>query len=150
MNKNQFPRRAAEASTSEQSVRRYLRTHRICSPPDYRQLAARGLAPRKIHSIADCSVNVLPLRWFCGLFGNSRSQFERKSVDGCECAMIERTDFRIILSICLCPFVQRLASVAATPTGPHQRRAWARIHLLACSALQDVFSEVRHAREHLD
>src|SRR5712691_5993581 len=55
-----FPRRAAEASTSEQNVRRYLRTHRICSPPDYRQLAARGLSPRRIHSIVDCSINGLP------------------------------------------------------------------------------------------
>jgi len=52
-----FPRRAAEAFTSEQNVRRYLRTHRICSPPDYRQLAARGLSPREIHSIVDCSKN---------------------------------------------------------------------------------------------
>jgi hypothetical protein len=51
-----FPRRAAEAFTSEQNVRRYLRTHRICSPPDYRQLAARGLSPRKIHSIVGCSL----------------------------------------------------------------------------------------------
>src|SRR5213080_4393182 len=87
MNKNQFPRRAAEASTSEQSVCR-LPSH-ASDMLAARQLAARGLAPRKIHSIADCSVNVLPchLRWFCGLFGDSRSQFERKSVDGCECAM---------------------------------------------------------------
>src|SRR5215470_13438637 len=28
-------RRAAEACTSEPNVRRYLRTHRICYPPDY-------------------------------------------------------------------------------------------------------------------
>src|SRR5947209_9562015 len=55
-----FPRRAAEAFTSEQNVRRYLRTHRICSPPDYRQLAARGLSPREIHSIVDCSISGLP------------------------------------------------------------------------------------------
>ena len=55
-----FPRRAAEAFTSEQNVRRCLRTHRICSPPDYRQLAARGLSPREIHSIVDCSINGLP------------------------------------------------------------------------------------------
>ena len=40
------PRRAAEAFTSEQNVRRYLRTHRTCYPPDYRQLAGRGLSPR--------------------------------------------------------------------------------------------------------
>ena len=52
-----FPRRAAEAFTSEQNVRRYLRTHRICVPPDYRQLAARGLSPREIHSIVDCSIS---------------------------------------------------------------------------------------------
>jgi len=37
-----------------------------------------------------------------GLFGNKRSEFERKSVDGCECVMIVRTGFRIIRSICLC------------------------------------------------
>src|SRR5216683_4700225 len=55
-----FPRRAAEAFTSEQNVRRYLRTHRICSPPDYRQLAARGLSPREIHSIVDCSTSDIP------------------------------------------------------------------------------------------
>ena len=55
-----FPRRAAEAFTSEQNVRRCLRTHRICSPPDYRQLAARGLSPREIHSIVDCSISSLP------------------------------------------------------------------------------------------
>ena len=54
-----FPRRAAEAFTSEQNVRRCLRTHRICSPPDYRQLAARGLSPREIHSIVDCSISGL-------------------------------------------------------------------------------------------
>src|SRR5205814_6874783 len=50
-----YPCRAAKAFTSEQNVRRYLRTHRICYPPDYRQLAERGLSPRKIHSIVDCS-----------------------------------------------------------------------------------------------
>ena len=55
-----FPRRAAEAFTSEQNVRRCLRTHRICSPPDYRQLAARGLPPREIHSIVDCSISDFP------------------------------------------------------------------------------------------
>src|SRR5258708_3308113 len=59
-----FPRRAAEAFTSEQNVRRYLRTHRICSPPDYRQLAARGLSPREIHSIVDCSTSGIP--WLRG------------------------------------------------------------------------------------
>ena len=50
-----FRRRAAEAFTSELNVRRYLRTHRRCYPPDYRQLAERGLSPRKIHSIVGCS-----------------------------------------------------------------------------------------------
>ena len=50
-----LPCRAAEAFTSEQNVHRYLCTHRICYPPDYRQLAERGLSPRKIHSIVDCS-----------------------------------------------------------------------------------------------
>ena len=51
----QFPGRAAETFTSEQNVHRCLCTHRICYPPDYRQLAERGLSPRKIHSIVDCS-----------------------------------------------------------------------------------------------
>src|SRR5262249_59517886 len=49
------PCRAAEAFTSELNVHRCLCTHRICYPPDYRQLAERGLTPRKIHSIVDCS-----------------------------------------------------------------------------------------------
>src|SRR5437879_4800001 len=35
-----FPCRAAEAFTSELNVHRYLCTHRICYPPDYRQLAS--------------------------------------------------------------------------------------------------------------
>jgi hypothetical protein len=47
--------RAAEAFTSELNVRRYLRTHRICYPPDYRQLAVRGLSPRWIRSLVGCS-----------------------------------------------------------------------------------------------
>ena len=51
-----FPRKAAEASTSEQNVRRCLRTHRTCYPPDYRQLAERGLPPRKIRSFVGCSL----------------------------------------------------------------------------------------------
>jgi len=34
---------------------RCLCTHRICYPPHYRKLAERGLSPRKIHSIVDCS-----------------------------------------------------------------------------------------------
>jgi hypothetical protein len=41
-----FPCRAAETFTSEQNVHRCLCTHRICYPPDYRQLAERGLSPR--------------------------------------------------------------------------------------------------------
>ena len=41
--------------TSEQNVRRYLRTHRTRYPPDYRQLAERGLPPRKIRSLVSCS-----------------------------------------------------------------------------------------------
>jgi hypothetical protein len=41
--------------TSEQNVRRYLRTHRTYYPPDYRQLAERGLSPRKIRSLVGCS-----------------------------------------------------------------------------------------------
>ena len=36
-------------------MRRYLRTHRICYPPDYRQLAERGFSPRKIRSLVGCS-----------------------------------------------------------------------------------------------
>ena len=47
--------RAAEAFTSEPNVHRYLCTHRIYYPPNYRQLAERGLSPRKVHSIVDCS-----------------------------------------------------------------------------------------------
>lgn len=42
--------------TSELNVRRYLGTHRICYPPDYRQLAGRGLSPRKTRSIVGCSL----------------------------------------------------------------------------------------------
>jgi len=41
--------------TSEQNVHRYLRTHRTYYPPDYRQLAERGLSPRKIRSLVGCS-----------------------------------------------------------------------------------------------
>ena len=55
-----FPRRAAEAFTSEQNMRRCLRTHRTCYPPDYRQLAERGLPPRKIRSFIGCS-RMMPL-----------------------------------------------------------------------------------------
>ena len=47
--------RAAEAFTSEPNVHRYLCTHRVCYPPDYGQLAERGLTPRNIHSFVDCS-----------------------------------------------------------------------------------------------
>jgi hypothetical protein len=47
--------KAAETFTSEQNMRRYLRMHRICYPPDYRQLAERGLSPRKIRSLVGCS-----------------------------------------------------------------------------------------------
>jgi len=36
-----FPRRAAEAFTSSRTCVVCLRTHRICSPPDYRQFGAR-------------------------------------------------------------------------------------------------------------
>jgi hypothetical protein len=60
-------RRAAEAFSSEQNVRRHLRTHRIRYPPDFRQLAERGLSPRKIRSLVGCShlfpghLQVLPL-----------------------------------------------------------------------------------------
>src|ERR1700741_1074719 len=37
--------------TSEQNVRRHIRTHRTCYPPDYRQLAERELSSRKIRSL---------------------------------------------------------------------------------------------------
>ena len=57
--RSKFPCRAAEAFTSEQNVRRYLRTHRTCYPPDYRQLAERGLSPRKIRNLVGCSLRVL-------------------------------------------------------------------------------------------
>jgi len=40
--------------TSEQNVRRYLRTHRTCYPPDHRQLAERELSSRKIRSLVGC------------------------------------------------------------------------------------------------
>src|SRR5215467_2916630 len=53
--RGKFPCRAAEAFTSEPNVHRCLCTHRIYYPPDNRQLAERGLTPRKIHSIVDCS-----------------------------------------------------------------------------------------------
>jgi hypothetical protein len=62
-----FPCRAAEAFTSEPNVHRCLCTHRIYYPPDYRQLAERGLSPRKIHGIVDCSS-----QRFVGLQSNSR------------------------------------------------------------------------------
>src|SRR5207249_6679826 len=61
--------RAAETFTSEQNVRCYLRTHRICYPPDYRQLAERGLAPRKIRSIVGCSHSVPPRRQAADVIG---------------------------------------------------------------------------------
>src|SRR6267143_1480567 len=41
--------------TSEQNVCRCLHTHRTCYPPDYKQLAERGLSPRKIRSLVGCS-----------------------------------------------------------------------------------------------
>jgi hypothetical protein len=53
--RGRFPCWAAEAFTSEPNVHRCLCTHRICYPPDYRQLAERGLSPRKTHIIVDCS-----------------------------------------------------------------------------------------------
>jgi len=49
---------AAEACTSEQNVRRYLRTHRTCYPPDYRQLAERELSSRKIRSLVGCYLGI--------------------------------------------------------------------------------------------
>ncbi len=61
------------------------------------------------------AVNILPrvASLVLGLLGNKRSQFERKSVDGCECAMTVRTDFRIIRSICLC-FLEAILRASAS------------------------------------
>jgi len=53
-----YCRRAAEAFTSEQNMLRYLRMHRICLPPEYRQLAAQGLSPRQIRGLVGCSVGI--------------------------------------------------------------------------------------------
>ena len=47
-------------------MRRYLRTHRICYPPDYRQLAERGLAPREILNFVGCSLSLRILPWVPG------------------------------------------------------------------------------------
>ena len=49
-----FPAGQPRLFTSEQNVRRYLRTHRTCYPPDYRQLAERELSSRKIRSLVGC------------------------------------------------------------------------------------------------
>jgi len=49
--------------TSEQNVRRYLRTHRTCYPPDYRQLAERELSSRKIRSLVGCYRIAPKLTW---------------------------------------------------------------------------------------
>src|SRR5215469_9861322 len=67
---------------SEPNVRRYLRTHRICYPPDYRQLAERGLAPRKIRSFVGCSLlfHAFPnaTQWVLAAHGaNQRAHFLR-------------------------------------------------------------------------
>ena len=49
--------------TSEQNVRRYLRTHRTCYPPDSRQLAERELSSRKIRSLVGCYRMMPPFPW---------------------------------------------------------------------------------------
>jgi hypothetical protein len=49
-----FPAGQPRLFTSEQNVRRYLRTHRTCYPPDHRQLAERELSSRKIRSLVGC------------------------------------------------------------------------------------------------
>jgi hypothetical protein len=49
-----FPAGQPRLFTSEQNVRRYLRTHRTCYPPDNRQLAERELSSRKIRSLVGC------------------------------------------------------------------------------------------------
>ena len=49
-----YCRRAAETFTSEQSMLRYLTCIGYASRPN-RQLAARGLSPRKIRSLVGCS-----------------------------------------------------------------------------------------------
>ena len=53
-----FPAGQPRLFTSEQNVRRYLRTHRTCYPPDYRQLAERELSSRKIRSLVGCYVGI--------------------------------------------------------------------------------------------
>src|SRR5262249_37822790 len=50
-----FPAGQPRLLTSEQNVRRCLRTHRTYYPPYYRQLAGRGLPPRKTRSLVGCS-----------------------------------------------------------------------------------------------
>src|SRR5262249_27124804 len=72
-----FPCRAAEAFTSEPNVHRCLCTHRICYPPDYRQLAERGLTPRKIHSIVDCSSHSWVLCNFASTVSNRSRDLPR-------------------------------------------------------------------------
>jgi len=71
-----FPCRAAETFTSEQNVHRCLCTHRICYPPDYRQLAERGLSPRKIHSIVHPNVSVQSKGEINGAFPCKRHQMQ--------------------------------------------------------------------------
>jgi hypothetical protein len=58
----QSPSRAAEAFTSEQNVRRYLRTHRICYRSNYRQLTERGLSPARFAVLSTSpSTGITPL-----------------------------------------------------------------------------------------
>ena len=78
-----FPCRAAETFTSEQNVHRCLCTHRICYPPDYRQLAERGLSPRKIHSIVDCSSHY-------GVYPNQVTNWKRQAMEGVPGLFVDR------------------------------------------------------------
>jgi hypothetical protein len=58
-----FPAGQPRLFTSEQNVRRYLRTHRTCYPPDNRQLAERELSSRKIRSLVGCYRMMPPFPW---------------------------------------------------------------------------------------
>jgi hypothetical protein len=82
-----FPCRAAEAFTSEQNVRRYLRTHRTCYPPDYRQLAERELSSRKIRSLVGCyrmmpTFPRCPLKFRRGCYDHRRGGRRRSRQSG--------------------------------------------------------------------
>ena len=64
--------------TSEQNVRRYLRTHRTCCPPDYRQLAERELSSQDSQPCRllpnDADVSIAPPKIPYGGFSPVRFQ----------------------------------------------------------------------------